>query len=265
MTEMADSVAERREKRQLRKQKQRVTNIIRAKKMHRIRMGSVRSEQQYELPMINIGCSGWFYWHWRGLFYPQELATTHWFNHYSNTFKTVELNAPFYSWPTIANIRKWLQQAEDEEFTYTIKVCELITHIKKFQGTKTLVQDFGYIADILGSRMGCFLYQLPPSFHYTPSRLQKIVTQLDPRRRNVVEFRHGSWWNEYVYEAFRQAGIIFCSSSGPHLPEDLVVTTDEVYIRFHGKKLWYLYDYSDEELISWAEKIAPSLIYRHKN
>jgi uncharacterized protein YecE (DUF72 family) len=30
---------------------------------------------------------------------------------------------------------------------------------------QTLVKDFGYIADLLGGRMGCFLFQLPPSYH----------------------------------------------------------------------------------------------------
>ena len=42
--------------------------------------------------------------------------------------------------------------------------------------------------------MGCFLFQLPPSFHYTPERLKNILKQLEPNRRNVVEFRHASWW-----------------------------------------------------------------------
>ena len=37
-----------------------------------------------------------------------------------------------------------------------------------------------YIADLLGTRMGCFLFQLPPSFHYTPARLKNILGQLDP-------------------------------------------------------------------------------------
>jgi hypothetical protein len=30
--------------------------------------------------------------------------------------------------------------------------------VKKFKGTKTLIKDFGMIADILGVRMGCFLF-----------------------------------------------------------------------------------------------------------
>ncbi len=77
----------------------------------------------------------------------------------------------------------------------TVKVSEHITHIKKFKGTKTLVKDFGMIADILGDRMGCFLFQLPPSYRFTKTGLNDIVSQLDPGRRHVVEFRHASWWN----------------------------------------------------------------------
>ncbi|WP_141713229.1 MULTISPECIES: DUF72 domain-containing protein [Bradyrhizobium] len=40
------------------------------------------------------------------------------------------------------------------EFVYTVKGCELITHIKEFKGVKTLIRDFGKAADILGDRMG---------------------------------------------------------------------------------------------------------------
>ena len=47
--------------------------------------------------------------------------------------------------------------------------------------------------------------------------------------RNVVEFRHRSWWNQRVYDAFREAGAIFCSCSGPRLPDELVRTADDVY------------------------------------
>ena len=71
-----------------------------------------------------------------------------------------------------------------------------------------------------------------------------------------MEFRHRTWWNETVYEAFREAGIIFCSCSGPRLPDELVKTAEEVYVRFHGITRWYRHDYSKEELAAWAERIA---------
>ena len=178
-----------------------------------------------------------------------------WFEHYAKHFDTVEINASFYSWPTIANVQAWRRQPGKRKLVYTVKVCELITHVKRFKGTKTLIRDFGMIADILGDRMGCFLFQLPPSYRYTKARLNAIACQLDPARRNVVEFRHASWWNEEVYNVFRKAGIIFCSSSGPKLPDKLIRTADEIYLRLHGTKRWYRHDYSKDELLEWANRI----------
>ena len=120
------------------------------------------------------------------------------------------------------------------------------------------MEDFGLIADILGERMGCFLCQLPPSYHFTEARLGAILSQLDHSRRNVVEFRHASWWNDTVYAAFRGTGTIFCSCSGPRLPDALVRKTDDVYLRLHGPKRWYRHEYSHSELAEWADKIWAS-------
>jgi uncharacterized protein YecE (DUF72 family) len=267
-----DSRAEWRARREERRAKQRAQNIIRAQKMHVSRLeyekshplgpavratSSARGTAQIK-PQTFVGCSGWYYWHWRDSFYPEGLPSGRWFDHYASQFRTVELNAPFYSWPTLATINTWKRQVGRRRFTYAIKVNELITHTKRFVRTGTLVKDFGLIADLLGSSFGCFLFQLPPSVHYTNATLKRILKQLDPRRRNVVEFRHRSWWNETVYKAFRESNTIFCSASGPRLPDELVKTADDVYIRFHGTKKWYRHDYTKEELAVWTERIRRS-------
>ena len=190
-----------RARRELRREKQREDNIKRAAKMHvaRLKTKTESPEGPNKLkPSLFVGCSGWRYWKWRDSFYA-AVPQNDWFEHYLKRFDTVEINASFYSWPTVAGVQAWRRQPGKKKFVYTVKVCELITHIKKFKGTKTLVKDFGMIADILGDRMGCFLFQLPPSYRYTKTRLNDIVSQLDPVRRNVVEFRHASWWNDEVY------------------------------------------------------------------
>ena len=252
---------ERRERRALRREKQRKDNILRSAKMHKARL-KFETQRREKPPMslkqtVYVGCSGWRYWKWRDSFY-EGIPQAAWFGHYAGEFDTVEINASFYSWPTVAGVQAWRRQPGERNFVYTVKVCELITHIKQFKGTKTLIRDFGIIADILGERMGCFLFQLPPSYHYTKARLDSIVEQLDPARRNAVEFRHKSWWNEEVYSAFRNAGIIFCSCSGPRLPNELIKTADEVYLRLHGPVRWYRHDYSEQELGSWVERIKKS-------
>ena len=256
---------ERKVRREEKRAKQREASITRAEKMHVARLADqsaphldYRLEIKGEQPAYHIGCSGWFYWHWFGVFYPKDLPRNEWFDYYASQFKTVELNAPFYSWPTLATVKSWRRQAGRRRFIYTVKVCERITHTKRFQGTKELVKDFGYIADLLGPYMGCFLFQLPPSYHYTPARLKTIVSQLESGRRNVVEFRNSSWWNGAVYSAFKEHGIIFCSCSGPKLPDTIVRTADDIYIRFHGPKKWYRHDYSKEEIAEWAQRIQDS-------
>ncbi|HEY0337603.1 MAG TPA: DUF72 domain-containing protein [Burkholderiales bacterium] len=266
-----DTRAAWRARREERRAKQRGQNIIRAQKMHVARLAhdqnqarpparipTRQSRDDANAQQAFVGCSGWFYWHWGDTFYPEGLPTNRWFEHYASRFNTVELNAPFYSWPTLATVNTWKRQTGRRRFTYAIKVSELITHTKRFVRTATLVRDFGLIADLLGPHFGCFLFQLPPSLHYTNAALRRIVKQLDPRHRNVVEFRHSSWWNETVYKAFREANAIFCSTSGPRLPDELVKTADDVYIRFHGTTNWYRHDYTKEELAVWTDRIHRS-------
>lgn len=51
---------------------------------------------------MRIGCSGWIYPHWRGLFYPEKLPVKRWFAYYAEQFDTVEINNSFYSRPVWA-------------------------------------------------------------------------------------------------------------------------------------------------------------------
>lgn len=267
--------AERHARREARRERQRAQNVIRAEQMHAARKlyererGGAGSEgggaratgnpAARDKTEVWVGCSGWFYWHWRGLFYPAGQPTSKWFDFYASRFRTVELNAPFYSWPTVATVQTWARQLARRRFTYAVKVNELITHRKRFAGVKRLVRDFGHVADLLGPRrLGCFLFQAPPSFHYSPAALKRVLGALDPARPNVVEFRHRSWWNDRTYAAFRDAGVTFCSCSGPRLPDELVKTSADVYVRFHGTKRWYRHDYTKAELAVWAGRIRAS-------
>lgn len=203
----------------------------------------------------HVATSGWYYREWKGDFYPDDLPFKDWFRHYTQRFNTVELNAPFYRWPTLPTVKTWNRQAP-ETFRYSIKVNRIITHQMHFQDTGKLIREFYQIADVLGPKMGCFLFQLPPSFHFTGVRLGAILEQLDSVYRNVVEFRHASWWRPEVFAAFQEQSLIFCSVSAPGLPQELVVTSDHIYVRFHGPRRLFYESYSDAELVSWSNKMA---------
>jgi uncharacterized protein YecE (DUF72 family) len=205
--------------------------------------------------LFHIATSGWFYREWKGAFYPNELPSHKWFSHYAQQFNTVELNAPFYRWPKPATVKTWKRQSP-EHFRYSVKVNRTITHDKRFQGTHDLIREFYQIADVLGPKMGCFLFQLPPNFEFSAERLEMILSQLDSAHKNVLEFRHASWWTLEVFAALKKRKIIFCSVSAPKLPDDLIITAETIYLRFHGANRWFYGLYSDQELAAWSAKIA---------
>jgi uncharacterized protein YecE (DUF72 family) len=139
-----------------------------------------------------------------------------------------------------------------------VKVNQRITHEKRMRRTKRLVESYYNIAHVLGSKMGCFLFQFPPSYRYTAARLKSIVSQLDPAHRNVVEFRHRSWWRTAVYRAFARKDIAFCAVSAPRLPATLPPQPRLLYVRLSGRSRWYRHDYSDTELADWLARIRAS-------
>ena len=202
-----------------------------------------------------LGCSGYFYWSWKGRFYPEDLSPKGWLSYYARFFNTVEINSTFYSFPKKGNLRRFYRETP-EGFTISVKANRTITHLKKFRETEELVREFySTVQEALDEKLGSVLFQLPPSFTHSEEKLERILNQLDPGFKNVLEFRHESWWREEVYEELEKRNIAFCSVSSSKLPEELVQTANFLYVRFHGRKGGHRYDYSEEELKRWAKKL----------
>lgn len=201
-----------------------------------------------------MGCSGWYYDHWAGRFYPEDLDKSEWLGFYADRFSTVEVNSTFYHFPTKRMLGSWYRKTPGD-FVFTLKANRIITHRKKFQGTRGLVDRFYQLAGLLGDKLGCILFQIPPVMRKDAGFLKGVIEQLDPRMDNVVEFRHPSWFCDEVYSLLRESGVGFCAVSAPELPQDLVATSRNAYVRFHGRDDWYRYLYSEEELREWSERI----------
>src|SRR5690606_12623286 len=74
--------------------------------------------------------------------------------------------------------------------------------------------------------------------------------------RNVLEFRHPSWWDTGVYRALDEAGVSFCGMSHPELPETVICTSDLVYYRFHGVPHLYNSLYDSHQLEQVVQEIV---------
>ena len=194
-----------------------------------------------------IGCSGFYYKHWKEKFYPKGLPQRKWFEFYCESFNTVELNVTFYRYPKLEALQGWYTRSPGD-FRFTVKAPRLITHYKKFNNAKREAQDFYELAGRgLNEKLGCVLFQLPPNLVFSEANLEKILSTLDETFTNVIEFRHESWWNETVYKILREKGITFCSISFPSLPDDVIRCIPVTYYRFHGVPDLYASAYSDEK------------------
>ncbi|MEJ5960666.1 DUF72 domain-containing protein [Pedobacter immunditicola] len=204
----------------------------------------------------HIGCSGFHYKHWRGTFYPEKLAVKNWFDYYIEHFNTLELNVTFYRFPQLSVFQNWHEKTPPN-FRFSVKAPRLITHYKKFNDCKSLLDNFyNTLNQGLKEKCGCCLFQLPPSYHYTPERLEKITSSLEPTFRNVMEFRHESWWQEAVFRELSKHQISFCGLSHPELPSAIIQNSSLFYYRFHGEDQLYASRYSDKQLQDFAAEVA---------
>lgn len=206
-----------------------------------------------------IGCSGFYYPEWSGVFYPKGIPARKWFEYYCRHFDTVELNGTFYRTPKVPQLRGWHDRSP-EDFRFSVKAPQVITHYRKFSNVTSHLSDFyQLITEGLGEKLACILFQLPPMFAFSDDRLHNIVNALDPKYRNVIEFRHESWWQTSVYDVLQQHNITFCSISHPSLPADVIKTNDLLYYRFHGVPELYKSSYSKQDI----EKVLHEIFSKH--
>lgn len=204
--------------------------------------------------IYRTGTSGWSYSDWRGRFYPEDLSQKDWLSFYSQHFNTVEINMTFYRFPKPETLAGWMDKVP-EEFKFTLKANRQITHLKRIKGVKSEVRYFYILADNLRERLGCILFQLPPSLTLDMELLEEFLSSLSSDYKNVIEFRHETWYTEEVYDLLKSHNVIFCTVSSAKVPKTVVETAETCYFRFHGLTGGYRHNYSEEELEYWTEAI----------
>lgn len=202
-------------------------------------------------PKIMIGCSGWSYPHWKGLFYPEDLSQKEWFSFYAQTFDTVEINNTFYNLPPEKTFKGWAEKAPDG-FIYSVKANRYITHVKRLTDSDALNRFLDRVW-LLGNHLGPVLYQLPPNWRCNLQRLESFIKQLPGDLTHVFEFRDQSWMNDDVFTLLEDGGASFCVHDMGGLQVPRLATGRVAYVRFHGHDQTYAGKYPEPVLRSWAK------------
>ena len=200
---------------------------------------------------IRIGTSGWYYGHWQGCFYPEDLPKSEWLAFYSKEFDTVEINNTFYHLPQEETLKKW-HKLTPAGFLFAVKANRYITHIKKLKDTKDELERFFEKVVLLKKRLGPVLFQLPPSLCKNPDTLGSFLSLLPKKHKAVFEFRNESWYDDETFKLLNEFGAGFCIHDLGGKPSPRVITGKIIYIRFHGTTGRYEGSYSEAMLAEWA-------------
>ncbi|MFZ5366106.1 MAG: DUF72 domain-containing protein [Patescibacteria group bacterium] len=209
-----------------------------------------------------IGTSGFSYPHWGdGIFYPKGLPQRKWFEYYCQHFSTVELNVSFYRLPKKEAFSSWRKRA-GKDFVFSIKGSRFVTHVKKLKDCEEAVKTFFDAASPLrGStsqeieppqEKNVVLWQLPPGLAFDELRLKKFLAILPRTWRHAFEFRNETWLCSEVFSLLRHSNKVAVFQDYPDWPMTREATADFVYIRFHGNRVLYSSEYTEEELETWA-------------
>lgn len=129
-------------------------------------------------PKVRIGISGWRYTPWRGVFYPPQLAQRKELAFAASQFPSIELNGSFYSLQRPSHYEQWAAETP-AGFVFAIKGSRFITHMRKLRQVRTALANF-FASGILklDSKLGPFLWQFPPNFHFNADLLDEFFTLL---------------------------------------------------------------------------------------
>jgi uncharacterized protein YecE (DUF72 family) len=234
---------------------------------------------------VRIGISGWRYEPWRGTFYPRGLAHARELEYASRRLRTIEINGSFYSLQTPQSYARWRDDTPGD-FVFAVKGGRFITHMRRLLTPRAPLGNFfaSGIAE-LRTKLGPFLWQLPPNFPFDAERIEAFLDMLPkdtdaatalarhhdrklkwrarcvykPAQllRHAMEVRHPSFVDPAFIGLLRKYNVAFViADTARKWVEYEDVSADFVYVRLHGAQALYQSRYTEAELVRFASHIS---------
>jgi uncharacterized protein YecE (DUF72 family) len=190
-----------------------------------------------DLEKLRIGCSGWSYTDWQGIFYPKGLAAKDYLLYYSKVFNCVEIDSSFYRIPNQFMVNQWRSNTPSG-FLFSPKLPKKITHERKLKDSESNLVYFYSVMSKLKDKLGPIAIQLPPSIKLSTHHetMKEFISQLSPEFKHAIEFRHKSWFTPEVYSLLRKNNIAMIWSLNQYVETPPEVTADFVYLRMVGDR-----------------------------
>lgn len=233
---------------------------------------------------VRIGISGWTYAPWRGTFYPKKLPHKNELKYAAGIFNSIEINGTFYSLQRPESFAKWAASTPND-FVFSVKGPRFITHIKRLGDVRAPLANF-FASGVLrlGSKLGPFLWQLPPNFKFDEKKIASFFKILprnteaavrlarkhdkrvsgrawmktDANRplRHAMEIRNQTFVAPEFISLLRKHDIGLVCADTVEWPRLMDLTSNFIYCRLHGSEVLYASGYDDAALDQWAARVA---------
>ncbi|QEE17966.1 DUF72 domain-containing protein [Promethearchaeum syntrophicum] len=160
---------------------------------------------------VFVGCAGWSYKDWKGVFYPKTMQPSEYLSYYSKIFDFAEVNSTFYNIPSENTIISWEKKTPDN-FRFSIKIWQEFTHKKRFFNINQKISSFFSRFNNIKHKISIFLLQFPPNFKYTPSsnkNLRNLLESLPQDYNYAVELRNTSWYKQDIINNYTDLSNVF--------------------------------------------------------
>ena len=195
-----------------------------------------------EQQKIRIGTCAWSFDEWSGALYPKDLPANRWLEFYARYFPAVELDSTFYSAPSEAIARRWMDMTP-AHFRFSCKLPREITHERRLRDSRTELLAFLRALEPLAAKLRVVLIQLPPSYSPRDEKIifREFLSQLPPDFRFAIEFRHAGWHRPHFIRLLEKHRLCWVWSDMSPLNERnqapfefQPITTDFLYLRLLG-------------------------------
>lgn len=211
---------------------------------------------------IYLGTQGWSYKSWVGTFYPADAKAADFLAEYSRRFSAVEIDSTFYGTPRPDTVKQWYSATPDN-FRFTAKFPQEITHTLMLQGAERETAHFLATIALLGEKLGPLLLQFPHQFKPEQhALLDRFLESLPSNFKYAVELRHREWFNDDLFEMLEKRHVALALTDYAYAPKMEQRTTDFTYIRWLGSRKEIAdgeYDQvrinRDNELGQWSDLI----------
>ena len=228
---------------------------------------------------VRTGTAGWVFEPWRGTFFPEGLVQKKELAYASSRLGSIEINATFRANQKPESFTKWAGETPDG-FVFSIKGPQLVTHIKRLKNCQTELANFfasGPLA--LGTKLGPFVWQLPPNLQFdaavlegflamlpqTPDQYLALAGKADGRLksapylqvegvaaiRHAIELRHSSFDTPEVNELLARFNVARVIADTPE-HSDRTLTADFAYCRLQGPARADAAGYEECDIAEWA-------------